>query len=30
VEQKNWPMVRQQVGYARYDTASELEVLNEL
>jgi hypothetical protein len=30
VEQKNWPVVRQQVGYARYDTAEELEVLNEL
>ena len=30
VEQKNWPMVRQQVGYARYDCAGELKVLNEL
>jgi hypothetical protein len=30
VEQKNWPVVRQQVGYARYDTAAELEVLREL
>jgi hypothetical protein len=30
VEQKNWPVVRQQVGYARYDTASELEALREL
>jgi hypothetical protein len=30
VEQKNWPVVRQQVGYARYDTGEELEVLNEL
>lgn len=30
VEQKNWTVVRQQVGYARYDTAAELEVLNEL
>jgi hypothetical protein len=30
VEQKNWPVVRQNVGYARYDTPSELEVLNEL
>jgi len=30
VEQKNWPMVRQQVGYARYDCAAELKVLNEL
>jgi hypothetical protein len=30
VEQKNWPVVRQQVGYLRYDTAEELEVLREL
>lgn len=30
VEQKNWPVVRQSVGYARYDTPAELEVLNEL
>jgi len=30
VEQKNWPVVRQQVGYARYDTTEELEVLREL
>ena len=30
VEQKNWPVVRQQVGYARYDDAEELEVLREL
>ena len=30
VEQKNWPVVRQQVGYARYDTARELECLREL
>ena len=30
VEQKNWPVVRQQVGYARYDTPAELEVLREL
>jgi hypothetical protein len=30
VEQKNWPVVRQQVGYARYDTAEDLEVLTEL
>jgi hypothetical protein len=30
VEQKNWPVVRQNVGYARYDTPDELEVLNEL
>jgi hypothetical protein len=30
VEQKNWPVVRQQVGYLRYDTLAELEVLCEL
>ena len=30
VEQKNWPVVRQQVGYARYDTAEELQALREL
>jgi hypothetical protein len=30
VEQKNFPVVRQQVGYLRYDTAAELEVLGEL
>jgi hypothetical protein len=30
VEQKNWPVVRQNVGYARYDTEAELECLNEL
>ncbi|MEW6058617.1 MAG: transposase family protein [Actinomycetota bacterium] len=30
VEQKNWPVVRQAVGYARYDTSAELECLNEL
>jgi hypothetical protein len=30
VEQKNWTVVRQHVGYARYDTAEELEVLTEL
>jgi hypothetical protein len=30
IEQKNWTVVRQQVGYARYDTEKELEVLNEL
>lgn len=30
VEQKNWTAVRQMVGYARYDTAAELQVLNEL
>ena len=30
MEQKNWPVVRQQVGYLRYDTAEELEALAEL
>ena len=30
VEQKNWTHVRQHVGYARYDTAAELKLLNEL
>jgi len=30
VEQKNWPVVPQQVGYLRYDTPAELEVLREL
>lgn len=30
VEQKNWPVVRQQVGYLRYDTPTELEALGEL
>ncbi|MEX2374223.1 MAG: hypothetical protein WD942_01385, partial [Dehalococcoidia bacterium] len=30
VEQKNWPVVRQNVGYARYDTLEELACLNEL
>jgi len=30
VEQKNFPVVRQQVGYLRYDTPAELEVLGEL
>lgn len=30
VEQKNWPVVRQSVGYARYDTPAELEMLAEL
>jgi hypothetical protein len=30
VEQKNWPVVRQQVGYARYDTPAELEALKDL
>ena len=30
VEQKNWPVVRQQVGYGRYDTPVELEALRRL
>ncbi len=30
VEQKNWSVVRQAVGYLRYDTPAELEVLREL
>jgi hypothetical protein len=30
VEQKNWTVVRQAVGYLRYDTDEELEVLREL
>ncbi len=30
VEQKNWTIVRQNVGYARYDTEEELHLLNEL
>ena len=30
VEQKNWTVVRHAVGYARYDTAGELTVLNQL
>ena len=30
VEQKNFPVVRQQVGYLRYDTPAELDVLAEL
>ena len=30
VEQKNWTHVRQLVGYLRFDTAAELDVLNEL
>jgi hypothetical protein len=30
VEQKNWPVVRQSVGYARYDTSIELEAMSEL
>lgn len=30
VEQKNWSVVRQAVGYHRYDTAEELALLNEI
>jgi hypothetical protein len=30
VEQKNWSVVRQAVGYLRYDTPAELEALNQL
>ena len=30
VEQKNWHIVRQVVGYHRYDTAAELELLNRI
>jgi hypothetical protein len=30
VEQKNWSVVRRAVGYARYDTDEQLELLNEL
>ena len=30
VEQKNWARVRELVGYLRYDTAAELELLNEI
>src|SRR5450755_4291578 len=30
VEQKNWTMVRQLVGYLRYDTPGELELLNKI
>jgi hypothetical protein len=30
VEQKNWHIVRQTVGYHRYDTAGELELLNRI
>jgi hypothetical protein len=30
VEQKNWSVVRQNVGYARFDTPEELEVLNRI
>jgi transposase InsO family protein len=30
VEQKNWSRVRELVGYLRYDTAAELELLNQI
>lgn len=30
VEQKNWSVVRQNVGYARFDTPEELEILNDI
>ena len=30
VEQKNWMVVRQTVGYARYDTEEELDLLNQI
>ncbi len=30
VEQKNWTVIRQHVGYARYDTEEELDVLRDL
>ncbi|WPU09993.1 hypothetical protein [Pseudarthrobacter oxydans] len=30
MEQKNWHIVRQTVGYHRYDTAAELELLNRI
>ncbi|MGH3503152.1 MAG: integrase catalytic domain-containing protein [Nocardioidaceae bacterium] len=30
VEQKNWSVVRQAVGYHRYDTPAELEILNDI
>jgi hypothetical protein len=30
VEQKNWTVVRQSMGYARYDTPEELDLLNEI
>lgn len=30
VEQKNWTVVRQSVGYARYDTPEELALLNQI
>jgi len=30
VEQKNWSVIRRAVGYSRYDTDKELNILNEL
>jgi hypothetical protein len=30
IEQKNWSVVRQAVGYHRYDTAAELDLLNQI
>ncbi|MGO4584778.1 hypothetical protein AB4Z38_12945 [Arthrobacter sp. 2RAF6] len=30
MEQKNWHIIRQTVGYHRYDTAAELELLNRI
>jgi hypothetical protein len=30
VEQKNWARVRELAGYLRYDTAAELELLNQI
>lgn len=30
IEQKNWSVVRRCVGYSRYDTAPELDLLNQL
>ena len=30
VEQKNWHIVRQTVGYHRYDTTAELDLLNQI
>ncbi|MGH3096443.1 MAG: DDE-type integrase/transposase/recombinase [Streptosporangiales bacterium] len=30
IEEKNWSVVRQAVGYHRYDTAAELELLNQI
>ena len=30
MQQKNWSIVRRAVGYHRYDTAAELDLLNEI